>query len=396
MIEALLQPEVQAYIDQHLYDDPTMLLLKGSHWEKSLHQAVVEQIIAKRKAAQKLPMWFEQTNLIYPAPLSMEQCSSEVTALYKAQHMQGNTLVDLTGGLGVDTYYMSHGFKETIHVEQDATLSAIAAHNFKILGANISCLHSSAEAYLDTMPPTDWVYLDPARRALENQKVIALADYSPNVLMIKDVLLKKAKRIMIKVSPMMDLKLLIEQIPELDELWVVTVKNEVKEVLALLGEKRKRPVQIQCVHLGVAIQDPFVFTFAEEQNAQVSYGPVQHYLYEPHAGLMKAGAFKTIAARFKLAKLHQHTHLYTSHHLYPDFPGRTFEVLEVLPVRKKALQAHLPELKAHLTVRNFPMSVADLRKKLNLQTGGDHYVFATTDTTGKHLLLTRKVKVNAK
>lgn len=392
MIETLLQPKVQAYIEQHLYDDAAMLLLKGGEWGKEFHQAVVAQIISKRKAAQKLPLWFEQNKIVYPTPLSMEQCSSEITARYKAQQLKGKTLVDLTGGLGVDTYFLSQGFEETLHVEQDATLSEIARHNFQVLGAKISCLTATAETHLKQMLPADWIYIDPARRSVEKQKVIALADYSPNVLLIKDLLLKKARRVLIKVSPMMDLKRLSEQLPELDELWVITVKNEVKEVLVLLGEKTTAPVQVRCVHLESTHTTSFTFDFAEEQKAEVNYGAVQAYLYEPHAGLMKAGAFKTIAARFGLTKLHPHTHLYTSKKIWNDFPGRTFEVLKVLPVRKKALQAHLPELKAHLTIRNFPMSVADLRKKLNLQTGGDHYAFATTDTTGKHLLLTRKAK----
>lgn len=389
MIE-LLQPEIQKFIDDHLNDQPADLMLKAGQFPDWPMKAIVEQIIAKGKAKPKLPEWFSKENIIYPSVLSMEQCSSETTARFKASLVSGNSMVDLTGGFGVDTYYLSKQFANAIHVEMNTNLHQLVSHNFSVLGAKISAVLGSAEEYLSSMEPVDLVYIDPARRDENARKVVFLEDYSPNVIEMLPELKAKAKQILIKVSPMLDIKKAIIDIGSVSEVHVVAFKNEVKELLFLIGDKSSDSPIIKAFNLGE--HEAFEFNFKKEEAALPVYSEALSFLYEPNAAILKAGAFKSAASDFGLKKLHVNSHLYTSRTLVQGFPGRTFKVLDELSMNKKKLRKQFQSGQANITVRNYPMSVKEIRTKTGLKDGGDQFIFATTDLSGKRVLLCEKIQ----
>lgn len=390
MIE-LLQPEIQKFIDDHINDQPAELMLKASQFPDWPMKAIVEQIAAKKKAKAKLPEWYATQGIIWPAAISMEQCSSEITAKYKASLVSGKSMSDLTGGFGVDIYYLSKSFSEATHVEMNVDLHQLVQHNFDCLKANIETVLGSAEDYLKDMSQVDLVYLDPARRDSSSNKVVFLEDYSPNVIEMLPQLQEKSKEVLIKVSPMLDIKKAISDLGSVAEVHVVAVKNEVKELLFLLREEQ-RETSVKAVNLGEDQPEVFEFSYKKEESIDSEFSGILDYLYEPNAAILKAGAFKSIVAEFGLKKLEANSHLYTSQMLIGDFPGRSFKVLDELSFNKKKLKKQLQSVQANITVRNFPMSVKEIRNKTGLKEGGDQYIFATTDQEGKKVLLCEKVK----
>lgn len=389
MIE-LHQPEIQQFIDDHLNDQPAELMLKASQFPDWPMKAIVEQIVSKKKAQSKLPKWFSTEGMIWPPVISMEQCSSELTAKYKASLVSGRTMADLTGGFGVDTYYLANSFDEATHVEMNENLHLLVAQNFKALKSGISAVLGTAETYLNQMAPVDLIYIDPARRNENAQKVVFLEDYSPNVIEMLPVLRSKAKQILIKVSPMLDIKKAISDLAEVAEVHVVAVKNEVKELLFLLDQCVSPSPKVKAVNLGER-EEVFEFSYMLEESSEVELSEVLAYLYEPNAAILKAGAFKSIGHQYGLKKLQVNSHLYTSETLVEEFPGRSFKVVEELSMNKK-IGKQLPSLQANITVRNYPMSVNEIRNKTGLKEGGSQYIFATTDIASKKVLLCEKVK----
>lgn len=390
MIE-LLQPEIQKFIDDHINDQPAELMLKASQFPDWPMKAIVEQIAAKKKAKAKLPEWYATQGIIWPAAVSMEQCSSEITAKYKASLVSGKSMADLTGGFGVDTYYLYENFSEATHVEMNAELHRVVQHNFSCLKANIETVLGSAEDYLKDMSQVDLIYLDPARRDSSSKKVVFLEDYSPNVIEMLPQLQEKSKEVLIKVSPMLDIKKAISDLGSVAEVHVVAVKNEVKELLFLL-RKEHRETSVKALNLGESESEVFEFNYQMEESIDSEFSGILDYLYEPNAAILKAGAFKSIGAEFGLKKLEANSHLYTSQMLTGDFPGRVFKVLNELSFNKKKLKKQLQSMQANITVRNFPMSVKEIRNKTGLKEGGHQYIFATTDQEGKKVLLCEKVK----
>jgi len=358
---------------------------------------IIRQIGARQKAKGKLPTWASQPQALFPPFLSVEQSSSEPAARYKASLLSGETLVDLTGGFGVDDFFFARYFEKVIHVERNKELSALAAHNFAVLGAeNITCVHADADAYLNGMPAVvDWVYLDPARRDQAQGKVFRLEDCEPDVLRLLPLLLSKCTRLFLKTSPLLDIDLAIRQLKGVDHIRVVALENDCKEVLYELSAKSDVEPVITAVNLRKDHPpDTFSFTRHEERTAEINLSDVQTFVYEPNVALLKAGAFQSLAQHYGLSKLHVHTHLYTSDVLRRDFPGRIFICEAVSKLDKKALKAFLPEGKAHVTVRNFPISVIDIRRQTGIREGGDVYLLATTDRHNRKIVLvTRKVGV---
>lgn len=393
----LLTPEVQQFIQQHQAADASQLALRANQYPGLPVAEIARQIQARQKAQTKLPSWYATERILFPPALSLEQSSSEQTARYKASLVAGDTLVDLTGGFGVDAFAFASRFEHVIHVERHAELSALAAHNFRELGlTNITCLHEEAGEFLKQMSEkVDCLYLDPARRDKANGKVYRLTDCDPDVLKWLPVLLEKANQVLLKTSPMLDIGLAIGQLKQVRAVTVLAVDNECKEVLYQLSAGPPREPILKAVNLlkGARVVE-FSFTRPEEQEAEVTFSEPLTYLYEPNAALLKAGAFKVVAKRFGLYKLHQHTHLYTSQTLRLDFPGRVFQCLSVHKLDKKTLMDHLPEGKAHLTVRNFPASVADIRRQTGIREGGDYYLFATTDLHNRKIVIITKKAVS--
>ncbi|MGB3851874.1 MAG: class I SAM-dependent methyltransferase [Tunicatimonas sp.] len=379
---------------EHAHDDPHQLALQARRYPDLPISAIAEQLQARRKAQSKLPEWWASEGIVFPPALSLEQCSSEVTARYKSSLLGGQRLVDLTGGAGVDTYYLSQSFAQTDYVEQDEALANLARHNFAVLGASSVRVHAvTAETFLIDFPePIDAIYLDPARRDAQSRKVFQLADSTPDVLALQDDLLAKATSVLIKTAPLLDIPATLRVLKYVSQVHVVAVRNEVKEVLYRLDRGYAGEPSVTAVDLQSSSEEPFTFLRSEETSAVATYADPLTYLYEPHAALMKAGAFKLIAQRFGLSKLHPNTHLYTSDQPVPNFPGRTFRCRAVLPYRKKALPAYLPALKANVSTRNFPDPVATVRKRLGLVDGGNVYLFATRLKNGQlRLIITEKL-----
>ena len=387
------QPHIQQFIREHERDDPYQLALQAHRYPNYPIPAIVEQLQARQKAKHKLPEWHATEGLLFPPSLSMEQCSSQATAQFKQRLVQGQQLVDLTGGAGVDTYYLSQSFEQTDYVEQDPALATLAQHNFSVLGAHHVRTHTtSAEVFLQRMrDPADCIYLDPARRDDHNRKVFQLADSRPDVLALRDALLTKSSTVLLKTAPLLDIQAAVQALKKIVQVYIVAVNNEVKEVLYRMANDVPAEPEIIAVNLRGDVEEFFAFYRSQEDQSEASYADPLTYLYEPHAALMKAGAFKLIAQRFELYKLHPNTHLYTSDKLIPDFPGRTFWCQAVVPYQKKAVRQHLVQSKANITSRNFPDSVAAVRRKLGLKDGGDTYLFAARLSRGEPaLIITQK------
>lgn len=392
MISELNKPEIQAFIEEHLYDDPASLMLKASRFPDMPMAEVVEQIQSKRKAKTKLPEWFRTEGMIFPSRLSMEQCSSEETARYKAALVQGRSMIDLTGGFGVDSYYLSQKFKTADYAERSEALLKVARHNFKQLASNIEVHHvDGMELLQKSVQPFSLIYLDPARRGVHNQKVFRFEDCEPDVVKHSAMLREKGEVVMIKASPMLEIKQGIAALGGATEVHVVSVQNEVKELLFVLDNKSTMNPLIHAVNLKAGESKPFVFDYEGEMSATSSQAGISQYLYEPNASIMKAGAFNTIGRTYPVEKLHPNTHLYTSDVSITDFPGRAFKVLDRLSMNKKEIKKHFPDKKAHITTRNFPLTVAQIRKKTGLKEGGEDFLFGFTDSTGPHLLLCQRV-----
>ena len=443
------------FIKKHLKDDVNKLVL-SKFPEGVDKQFVIRQIQARQVLSKKLPSWAENDELIFPKKLSLEQCSSELTAKYKAslstkRHEtisadscglvdekgfsvdscdlvdKERVLVDLTGGMGVDTAFLSDNFDKTFYVEMQEELCEIAKHNFKVLNKNIEVVNDSAEHFLTICDEVDCIYLDPARRDEYGRKMVSLHDCSPDVVELHDLLLEKAKRVLIKVSPMLDIEMVKKELKDISAIHVVAVRNECKEVLIEIQKLRNSETQ----KLGVwatDLRENWNFTFIEEEelNAQWTLADgIGKYLYEPGVACMKAGCFKLLSQCYALDKLHRNSHLYTSDKLISDFPGRIFEVIEVFPFDKKTKKeitsllsqqttdnrqqtlsiveskptvnsqqpkANSQKPKASVATRNFPLSADELKKNLGLQDGNESYVFGTTMKGEKKVVvLTKKI-----
>lgn len=393
MIRRLLQQEVQQFIKIHEHDDLDALALKYRYVNDIDIRIVLDQVRGRQKARGKLPGWYRCPGILYPPKISMEQCSSEKTARYKAGLVSGEILMDLTGGFGVDTYYLSQSFAVTHYVEQDEWLYELARHNHKTLQSKIFHHRSDALDFVANFDKKVGVaYLDPARRDAANKKVYRLEDCEPKVVQYLPQLLEKANQLLIKTSPLLDIDLTLQALQFVSSVHVISVSNEVKEVLYLVEKGAPSPRITAINFVDGKPPQAFEFTREEEKLSNIDFGPAGRYLYEPNAALMKAGAFRVIATRYDLKKIHPNTHLYTQDQLFPGFPGRKFEIEQVLPVDKKKVQPYLDNMKANVTTRNFPLSVDALKKKLGIKDGGDTYLFGITGTNGaKRILLTRKV-----
>lgn len=397
----LLSPTEKEFIRQHLASDVRQLVLRPHPADVDVRRAV-SQIAARQKARDKLPAWYANEDLLFPPALSVEQASSEQTAHYKASLVSGARLFDLTGGMGVDAWAFAQRVGQVVYVEQQSELAQLAAHNLPLLGAaNVTILTGDGLTIVDQATEViDWLYLDPHRRDGQGGRVVQLADCEPDVSRadVLGKLLAKADRVLLKTSPMIDIDATIRQLTTVVTraaitVHVVAVQGEVKEVLFTVGksEDAEPVIDINAVNL---LADRIIrlnFCRDEERTADVPFSDPRAYVYEPNAAVLKAGAFRLAGSRYGLAKLAPNSHLYTSNDYKIDFPGRVFVLEHIIKPDRTALRALLPTMKANLTVRNFPQSVAELRKKLNLNEGGTVYIFATSLLNGdKRLLITQK------
>ena len=387
------------FIRVHAEADVRQLALQGTKNPEVDLTFALDQIAGRQKAKSKLPSWAAIDGMTYPPHLSMEQCSSEQTAKYKASIAgKGALVVDLTAGFGVDLAFISQSFQQAVHIERQASLCAISSENYKLLGLNhIGVVCADGVDYLHQLDHADLIFLDPARRDDHGARTYGIADCTPNVLELRDELLQKADRVMLKLSPMLDWRKAVEDLGNVNEVHIVSVDNECKELLLILS-KEEKPLKLFCVNNNQVFDGVtggrFFCDTARDVTKEPSPCYTPHFLFEPNASIMKAGCFTLLEQRFGVAQLDKNSHLFVSDSDISDFPGRRFIIEKTTSMNKRELKAALDGInRANITVRNFPLSVAELRKRLKLKDGGDHYLFATTVAGNQHqLFLCRKIE----
>ncbi len=435
------------FVKQFRQADPRKLALQASRYPDVDMPYALNQIQGWQTALRKLPSWAACDGVVYPPHLNMEQCSSEATARYKQQvarrwaeripNASRTSMTDLTGGFGVDFSFTSRCFDCATYVERNASLCEVVGANLPRLGirnAQVKC--AEAEAVLEQMEPQTMIFLDPARRDEHGAKTVLIADCTPDVCQLLPSLMQKSQFVMLKLSPMLDWhKAIVDLDGKVREVHIVSADGECKELLLVLAPDGKPEVQVFCVDIlskpdsqGVYPRSEFVYSIAtnvQEEvmennsksenstsaqptnstfNIQHSTLPpatnstfnIQHstFLFEPNASVMKAGCFDEIARAYGICAISRNSHLFLSDHEIDGFPGRTFVIDAVTTMNKRQLRQTLSGMKqANIAVRNFPLSVAELRKRLKLNDGGDTYIFATTTSEGDHILmLTHKTK----
>ena len=382
------------FIREHADADVRQLALQAKKNPEVDLTYALEQIAGRQKAKMKLPSWAKIDGMVYPPHISMEQCSSELTAKYKAEIVPcGNCLVDLTGGFGVDFSFIAKKFKHAVYVERQNHLCAIASENFRLLGFDdAEAVNADGIEYLHQMDHADLVFIDPARRDDHGGRTYGIADCTPNVLEVMDELMQKTDMLLLKLSPMLDWRKAVRDLGGASEVHIVSVDNECKELLIMVRHDVQQ-IKVVCVNL-LSNGDRDVFEFDDTESTPMHQKiSSKTYLFEPNASIMKAGCFDEIQARFHVAQLDNNSHLFVSDHEIPDFPGRRFKIEHVTSMNKRELKEALTGIdRANITVRNFPVSVAELRKKLKLKDGGDVFIFATTVAKeGHQLFICRKI-----
>lgn len=420
------------FIVAHRTDDPRQLALQASRFPDVDMPYALSQIQGWQAARRKLPSFAANQDIVYPPHLSMEQCSSEATALYKAEAVRrlldsfkgeedasdkgGEvSMTDLTGGFGVDFYFVSRHFSRAQYTERNAELCQVVEHNLKVLGAdNATVVCGDAVEQLQTIAPQTLIFIDPARRDAHGARTFAISDCTPDVMELLPALRRKARFVMIKLSPMLDWHKAVSDLhPLVTDVDIVAVDGECKELLLTLDMKRgdahkddnkqvdgRDYVSVRCADLP---SSSFAFRYTSDGSYAIdtsqpidvaSMSPLlsadhtPSYLYEPNASVMKAGCFRELELTFGARQISDNSHLFTSEQLVQGFPGRRFAVDTVTSFNKRQLKEALRDVaSANITVRNFPMTVAILRKKLKLKDGGDTYIFATTTAGGEHVLV---------
>lgn len=390
---AILHKEVQQFITDNLKSKVTQLILKGSPFDSISVQELANQIVAKQKSERKLSSWFTSKNIYYPPKISIEQTSSEITANYKSNLVKGNSIIDITGGFGVDCFYFSKHFKKVIHCEINEGLSTIVKHNYQQLKVkNITTFSGDGLEYIKKSKENfDCIYIDPSRRNDIKGKVFLLQDCLPNVPENIDFLFSKTNQILLKNSPILDITNTIKELKFVKEIHIAAVQNEVKELLFLLEKDYNKPIKVKTVNIGKNDIQSFDFNYKEEVTS--AYSEPLTYLYEPNAAILKSGGFHQVSKQLNVFKLHQHSHLYTSDNLI-DFPGRVFKIENVIPYNKKKIKHLLQNNKANITVRNFPKTVEQIRKETKIKDGGDSYLFFTTLKKKDFTVITCKKYMN--
>ncbi len=384
------------FIRRHREADVRQLALQGGRDPEVDLPFALEQIAGWQKARTKIPSWAALDGILYPPHLSMEQCSSERTAQYKAEVAgEGNLFVDLTAGFGVDAALISQGFAKAVCVEQQERLSALSAENFQRLGlTHVQTVCGDGTAYLHTMPHADLIFIDPARRDAHGGRAYGIADCTPNILEMMDEMKAKADRVLIKLSPMLDWRKAVDDIgADVSSVHIVSVDNECRELMVEVKRSKSEKVRVVCVNLHDDTREVFeFFTPSPLHPFTLSPSHLLTFLYEPNASIMKAGCFDLVSERFGLCQLDKNSHLFVSESEVTDFPGRRFVIDKITSMNKRDLKEALAGItRANIAVRNFPLSVAELRKRLRLQEGGDVYIFASTVANqGHHLFVCRK------
>jgi len=402
LLNDILSSDVQQFIHEHERDDVRALVLKQAAVKGVPISLIAEQISGRKKAKEKFPLLADTADIVYPPGLNLEQSSSQKTAVYKnnlLKDLQSKArCVDLTGGFGIDSFFFSKLFRQVLYVEPNENLLQLVQHNHKQLGAdNITHQVNTAEQFLRdaalNQTRLDLAYIDPSRRNKINKKVFSLTECEPDVTTLLDTIFRITDVLLIKASPLLDLHQGLGELKCVKKIIVVAVENEVREVLFLCVENFGGEPLIQTTNLlKNEREESLSFTFSEERTAVSTFSSPKKFLYEPNAAILKAGAFKTVSQKFKLAKLHPSTHLYTSSAILENFPGRVFEILEPLKASPKSMVTQFPEGKANITTRNYPLSVEELKRKTGLKDGGTNYLIGFSGQQEKFLVAAKRLQ----
>lgn len=385
----LLNKEVQKYITNNLSSDLSEIRLKKSPFKNVTSLEIVQQIQGKKIAITKFPFLTKQKNIIYPPHINLEQASSQSTALFKQKIIKGEKGIDLTGGTGIDSYFISEYAKEFYFIEPDVNLIDLVIHNFHALNrTHINFINNTAENFLNQNQDFfNFIYLDPSRRDENKNKKFLLEDLFPNILQIRDILTNKSTNVYIKLSPLLDIQKTVEQL-NLSDIYILAVKNEVKELLVKLNPQTSLNTNphIHCFNLET-FQPEFSFYKDEEKNiTNVVFSSLEKYLFMPNNSILKSGAFKLISLRFNLKKLHPNTHLYTSDNFIENFPGRIFEIIETDFSPSKNIHN-----KYNIINRNYPLNTEQIKKKYSIKEGGENYIFFTRTINKNICFLAKRI-----
>ena len=383
---SLLASDIQEFITASLQANISKLALSKNPFPEVDWKEIINQIVSKKKSNQKLPTWFVTEGIYYPASISIEQTSSEITAKYKSELISGNYLIDLTGGFGVDDYYFSKKFEQVIHCEKNTVLSEIVQHNYGVMNVkNITCLaQNSTDVLGQSDKKFDWIYIDPSRRSDVKGKVFLLKDCLPNVPENLKFYFSKSNSILIKTAPILDITAGCMELENIKAIHIVAVDNEVKELLWLLEKDYSGEIEIHSVNIQKEKTD--INTFILGEHSPANFSLPQDFLYEPNAPLLKSGGVDYLCDALHISKLHPHSHLFTHLELV-DFPGRRFIINEVIPFKKENLKKQFECKKMNITTRNFPLSVEEIRKKYKIADGGTVYAFFTTNINDEKIVL---------
>ncbi len=397
MLDILSAQEMQDFIQQHADDDINSLVLKYKNVLGVPVSIVADQISGRKKAKDKIPLYYNQQGIVYPPKINLEQSSSEATARYKSDLsnkllVTKDSCVDLTGGFGIDSFFFHEIFKEMIVVEPNTNLLTICKHNHRKLGAeNVTYINSEAQEFLETHHQTSsLIYIDPSRRNSSGRKVYSLADCEPPVVKLVESIFKRTDHLLLKASPLLDIQRALNELQSVRNVFVISVQNDCKELLLFAERSFRGEPSISAINIEKDT-DTFTFYVSEEHAVIVPFSEPLEFIYEPNASILKAGAFKSIAQRYDLYKLHPNTHLYTSSRLKKDFPGRIFKILGYVKPRSTHLKEYFVEAKANIMVRNYPQSVQDLKRATGLKDGGERFLIGFTGMNKKFLVAAEKV-----
>ena len=394
-----LDAKIVDFIETHRTVDVKKLALSSGRYPDVDMHVAIQQIAGWQQARLKIPSWAAKSGILYPPHLNMEQCSSEPTARYKAdiaRRLGGDEMAVLTGGLGVDFAFLSQLFRRSVYVEQNDMLCQIAENNFRVLGLDgVSVVCDDCCDYLDTMPHVALIYLDPARRDASGGRTFAMSDCRPDVVSLAPVLLSKADHVMVKLSPMLDWHAVVDELPNVAEIHIVAVGGECKEIVAVMSSSRPSATTVFCIDG----EQEFSFDTSERCQQKVAGDvTVGQRLFEPGASVMKSGEWGIVCRRYGVKAIAENSHLFVSDadgQYHPSaatasakFPGREFVITRISSMNRREMKEFLSDVdRANITVRNFPMSVAELRRRLKIADGGDSYIFATTTDKGNHMLI---------
>lgn len=393
-----LSTELKAFLKQHEHADVQELLLKQKEILGYPASFVADQILARRKVKTKIPSLYANDDVVYPPSLNLEQSSSEETAKFKRELIlqlieNRNAGCDLTSGFGIDALFLSEIFKEYNVVEVNKELLALSERNHRLFGiTNIEYFNTTAENFISQTSKLDFFYIDPSRRTKTNQKVFSLTACEPDIVAIQDEVFQKSNYLLVKASPLLDLQIAFGELKHVKSVTVLSAYNECKELLFFCDVDHQGEIRINAVNLRGETRENFEFTLNEERSAEPEYSVAQEFLCEPNASILKAGAFKSIAVKMNLFKLHKSTHLYTSAEFRSDFPGRIFKIIAHVKPEKKELEKFFPEGRANITTRNYPLTPEALRKKTKLNDGGEKFLIGFTDQKNKSLVVAERLR----